>query len=294
MKNIGLKILSLVIAVALYFIVYGQSNRTELTLTLPIEFKNLPQDKIILIPTNRQAQVTIRGPSHQISAVATSSQVFSINLPSNISNNYEVPLSANYLKLAFSVQAININPSKFELVLDDLISKTVNVEIPTIGRLNSNYKLVSLLVEDKNVQIRGPSIEVNKVETIETLPLDLRNISESGTRDLGLRVSGSFTKPLQETVKVKYEILSISIDKNYKAVPIEIRSSLSDSLSLSKQFVEIDLVGPKIKLDNFTPQPYIRINDPIESERLIDVNLDLPEEVSIKSINPKKIKVKTN
>ena len=294
MKNIGLKILSLVIAVALYFIVYGQSNRTELTLTLPIEFKNLPQDKIILIPTNRQAQVTIRGPSHQISAVATSSQVFSINLPSNISNNYEVPLSANYLKLPFSVQAININPSKFELVLDDLISKTVNVEIPTIGRLNSNYKLVSLLVEDKNVQIRGPSIEVNKVETIETLPLDLRNISESGTRDLGLRVSGSFTKPLQETVKVKYEILSISIDKNYKAVPIEIRSSLSDSLSLSKQFVEIDLVGPKIKLDNFTPQPYIRINDPIESERLIDVNLDLPEEVSIKSINPKKIKVKTN
>ena len=123
MKHVGLKSLSFIIALILYFFVYSQNSSLERTLFLPIEFSNLPEDKFVLLPTDRQAKVTLRGPSLQLTAAMNSNLEFNVELPKSLDNNYEVVLNRNNLNLPDQIQVYNISPSKFELVLDDIISK---------------------------------------------------------------------------------------------------------------------------------------------------------------------------
>lgn len=294
MKNNYLKIASILISLVLYFFVYSQSNRTDLTLTLPIEFKNLPEDKMILLPTNRQAQVSIRGPSHQVSAAATSALAIKVTLPDKLSNKFDVALSSQNLDLPNSVEAVSITPQTFELVLDDIVTKKVRVETPTIGTVNKNYKLISLSAEPKEVEIQGPSVEISQIKNVATAPLDLRSLTESGDIDLKIQALNSYAKPLVESINISYDITSMAIEKKYQKVPVEVRSDGFGSYTINPKEVSIEISGPRslmkeLKKNSLTP--YIKIDKNYSAETNLKIMINLPQDVSLISMEPDKIKV---
>ena len=87
-KNLGLKLISLVFAIILAYFVNSEGNTSIVGFVVPVEFQNVPSDKVLLRPSHRQVEVTIKGPSFVISKVAAEPRVFKVRLPIGVGNSF--------------------------------------------------------------------------------------------------------------------------------------------------------------------------------------------------------------
>lgn len=292
MKNLSLKILAAIITLVLYFFVNSQTNRTEITLTLPVEFKNLPAKKVILLPEKRQVQVTLRGPSHRVSALAASSLSFQVILPDNLGNQHRVNLSDSNLNITDSVEAYNINPATLDLVLDDLSSKEVAVEIPTIGKIDTNFKLAGIHSEPETVKITGPMTELVNINSVVTVPLDLRIVESSGEKFLDVESQFPYFTIEPNRVQVFFDVASVAQERKFDNLKIEVRSGSAMAYRISPDTVSVELSGPKSILKKLTQEellPYVKIEQALSRPTKIIVNLDLPKQVSLIRTEPEQV-----
>ncbi len=293
MKNLGLKILAVIITLVLYAFVNSQSNQTELTLSLPVKFKNLPESKFILLPVNRQVQVTLRGPAHKISPAA-SGLFFEVNLPSEIENKLQISLTSQNLNLPVGLEAYNINPSKLDLILDDIITKEVKVEVLTIGQVNNDIKLLGINSEPTKVKVKGPSSEVNQILTVETLPIDLRAMKESGESLLELRAPGSSISLETDKVKVTFSLASLAVERQFVGLPLELRADGEIDYQPETNLINLEVSGPSYSINKLKENeiiPYVKINKKLSNDFMANVRVDLPEDISLIKIEPEQVKL---
>ena len=291
-KNFQIKLLAVIITLILYLFVNSQGNRAEITLIVPVEFKNLPADKFILLPTKRSAEVSLRGPSHQINAVKTSNLSFEVTLPEVIGDQLTVNLNNDQLDLPSSVKAFYIAPSKLDLVIDDIVSKIVPIEIPMLGEMISNYKLIGLSAQPKTVELSGPQTEVGEIANIQTLPLDIRGIKKSGSQTVQLRNPGSYTTLEPSSVEVAFDIANLAIEKTFKNIAVNIKSKGSDALVVNPREVTIRLSALRSEMKKISVEslkPYVEISSKPEANQKVKVMLDLPEPVSVIGIQPAEV-----
>ncbi len=293
MKNLGLKILAVVITLVLYAFVNSQSNQTELTVSLPVKFKNLPESKFILLPVNRQVQVTLRGPAHKISPVA-SGLFFEVNLPSEMENKLQISLTSQNLNLPVGLEAYNINPSKIDLILDEIITKEVKVEVLTIGQVNNDIKLLGINTEPSKVKVKGPSSEINQIASIETLPMDLREFKESGEVLLDLRAPSSSVTLESEKVKVSYSLANLAIERQFLELPLELRADGEIDYQPEVTLVNVEVSGSSETISQMKEGeliPYVKITKKVSKDLSAKVQVDLPPEVSLIKIEPDQVKL---
>lgn len=293
MNNLPIKIISILSAIMLYMFANSQTNSSVISLVVPIEVLNVPKEKVILLPDIRQAQVSFKGPSFLVREVAMSAPAFRVSLPAEPKNREVINLSDQRLAVPPGVEIVSIEPPELELFLDNLITKNVAVQIPIIGKLNSDYKLISITPEPKNLNITGSQTEIRATKSIQTLPLDLRDITESTSKILKLRNLGKFSKTDVDVIKADVEVEVIKIEKVFKNIPIKVVGSDVNNLRLKPSKVDIEVSGPKSKVLEVKKDellPYVNF-DSSKPEGAYKVNLDLTEQLELIIIVPDKINI---
>lgn len=295
MKNLGLKVWSVAIAITLAAFVHGQRNRSVMSLIIPIELRNIPASKVVLLPASPQAQVTVRGPSYILSELPKNPLSLSVQLPSEVGNRFLTPLHAGMLGLSPSVEVVSIEPTEVEFVLDTIVEKELKVEVPQIGAMQEDYRLVDIQVKPELIKIRGPKTEVDELKTLETQQLDLREFHTTEEKILPIKPLGRFTQYDPKTVAVTVEVATISREKKFNAVPINI---LGDEFGVFRALpnkVNIEVTGPRavirsLALDNI--KAFVQIpKDAVNNANITDlaVQVELPKEISLLYISREKI-----
>ena len=293
MKNLGLKFLSLSIAILLYLFVHSQTNSTVIALVVPVELKNMPAEKMILLPALRQAQVSIKGPSFLVREVAISSPAFHIKLPDEVGQRYEVSLTGSDLALPPSIEVVSIEPPTMELIFDTVVEKELPVEVPRIGRLNGNVRLVDMEIVPETVVVRGPATELEGVHSIRSRPVDMRTIVQSKQLDLSLRGIGQYSKAMAESVSVAVNVVSVSLEKEFIDEPVEVRVSNGYSYEVIPKFVKVEVTGPRKlvnRLETDKVTPFVKIEGVLDKNE-VDVQVDLPEGISLVATDPQKVRL---
>src|SRR6476661_4538156 len=80
LHNLGLKLISLALAVGLWLAVARDAGPAEIVIELPIEFHNVPDNLEISSETIPQAQVRVRGPETAVRRLQASDIRAEINL----------------------------------------------------------------------------------------------------------------------------------------------------------------------------------------------------------------------
>jgi len=292
MKNWGLKLASLFIALLLFSFVHSETHLTEISFFAPVEISNIPKDKTIIWPNNRQAQITVSGPSFVVARVAASPPTFKVRIPPDVGNRHVAILQPGTLGLPPSVQLKNISPPELELIFDRVVTKSVPVEIPQIGSLEENLRLDQLEIEPSDVVLTGPETEVEGVTSIQGYPIDLRDLTESTTKVVPVRVPGRLTESSIGEVEVKISISSVEIYKEFSGLPIEIRATSAGSYIVEPQKVDIRVRGSRslvqnLKAENFIP--FVRVQD---EQNSVSVSVEMPRGVSLVETKPEKVKIK--
>ncbi len=300
MKNLGLKLWSIVIALALTIFVHGQGNRSVISLIVPVELRNLSSDRIVLLPNAPQAQVTVRGPSYVLSDLSSEPLSFSVRVPEEVGNRYVTPLQSTMLQLPPSVEVANIDPSEIEFVLDTIIEKEIKIEVPRIGSLREDYRLVGITVIPPTIKVRGPKTELESLESIETEQIDLRSFTSSADKVLNIKERGRFVQIEPKKVNVRVEVNSIAREKRFRDVPVNIENGVDGrAYSLEPGKISLELSGPKGVINKLTkkdlnayvemPEDFGSVGVGVSTE--LPVKLSLPDRVELAYVTPELVRV---
>ncbi len=292
MKNFGLFMISAAISVMLFMFVLSQRNSIQRVLVVPLEFQNLPRDKVILLPTLRQIQVTIQGPAFMVAEAAAGARSAKVVLPQNIPDRYDVSFDGSELGLPPAINVVRIEPSSMQLILDRRIRREVPVIVPRIGKCQDHLKLESFVVAPPRVTINGPETEVKSITHVETAPLDLRNLEGQTSHRLPIRETWQYTRSETPAVDVDVHLQSILKEREFAEVPIEVRSRAPRPVLLDPPAVKLTVSGMASTIDKLKPEDidaYIKLRD--GQMPSAPVRAELPQGVSLVGVQPARVRL---
>jgi len=293
-----LKAASLLIALLLAYGVHSSSNVSVVSLFVPIELKNAPEEKAVVKPVKRGAQVTLKGPSFLIGPVASAPPPIRVKIPENQEDRVTVSLKASDLSLPTSVEVVSIEPSQVEFVFEPLERRELKVEVPRIGQLPNGLVLEGIEVSPKNVGVRGPRGEVRQMRVAEAEAIDLSQVAESTEIVANLRSNNSSVTFSTKSVVVKVVVGKVPSQRELSQVPLEVRTRRElGSFSVNPSEVSIKFAGSPEDLAKVRPEsviPFVRIAEPLgERGAKLKVMADVPNGIKVVAIEPAEVSVES-
>lgn len=252
--NITLKLLSLFLAIFLWFLVLNINNPTEVkTFSLNLTLLNestLEDNSMILLNkeelTNTKIQVKIKATRQalselnqkvnrdQILAYIDLSQfkyLTSLDKSEVFTSNIDVKLPS----MSYSYDISNIDPLNLKLTIDkqSTISKKVNVK--KIGNLGENYAVTDVNISTEYVQITGASTILDNIETV-FVEVDINNatsnikasVSPVAYDNQGNKVEGISFNPQEITL-----VAPVYSKMNIEVLEPVLKGSLADGYVVS-------------------------------------------------------------
>ena len=172
LHNIGLKLVSLLLAIGLWTVV-ARSPVAEIEMKVPIEFHNLPDNLEIDSASFTEAQIRIRGPERLIHQLQAADVHAEVDLASVQSGERTFDLTGRQVRVPQDLEVVQIIPAQFHLSFDNRETRTVEVRPRVTGNFASGLRVKQVIADPPNVMITGPRRRVEAVEDAITDPVDI-------------------------------------------------------------------------------------------------------------------------
>ena len=174
-NNLGLKIVSLGIAVLLWLAV-TREPAAEIAFNVPIEFRNAPEKLEISSETIPQVQVRVRGPVRTVRDLAPSEVHAVIDLAGAKPPERTYDLNPARITVPRDVEVVQVVPSQFRVEFDTRLTRQVEVHPRVLGTFATGFRIASVITTPKLMTIVGPAKHVRAVESVSTDPVDASGV----------------------------------------------------------------------------------------------------------------------
>lgn len=180
-ENLGLKLVSVAIAAALWWFVAGES---QIAMSVPasVQYRNVPADLELNADTIDRLFLKVRGPATRITSNALAQTALVLDLAgAEGPGEHSFNISASNLTLPVGVSLVRVIPSQVKVRLEKRITKDVPVEVRFAGPPPRGYRVASQTVAPPAVRLVGPESRLESVTSVLTDPVDLA--SKIGTAE---------------------------------------------------------------------------------------------------------------
>jgi hypothetical protein len=290
-SNVGLAVLSFIIALGLW--IAGHRD-TERAIEVPVEFRNIPSDLMVL--DNRVDYVVLRlsGPRTLVSTLDADDLKLLVDLYGSKAGPLSFPLGPSAFNIPRGVTVARITPPIIHLRLDPVIKRELPVSIRLSGKPLAGYKIEEMAVQPESVSVRGPADEIRRMSLVETLPIDVERSRSSVKRTVRLSTDGKPLSFMPEQVSVAITIVEEDSIKDFKNVEIGARGASGDYVVTPKS-AQVRLFGPRRILDKLelgADQVYVDVNGLAPGEHSLELKFNLPAEIKVLEEKPARFKVK--
>ena len=247
-SNFYLKILSVIIAILLWFFVIGES-KNEIGLNAPLEFKGIPQDVTIVNNIPSTVHIRLKGSATLLRPLTEKQPLFNIDLSQVKIGENVIMLEKKDLKnIPLGVEVIDISPVAITVILDKIIEKRLPVMVKTTGTLPRGYQLAETKIMPDSVLAKGTKSYLQEIDTISTNPINLSTIKDKTTREVTLSFDPKrlkFIDPLK--VKVYISISEERTQRSIKGIRINFinKPPTIKRISYSNYFVDLLVNSPQ-------------------------------------------------
>ena len=173
-RNLGWKLLSLVIAVALWVAV-AREPELATSLSVPVEFKNMPDDLDFNSSVPDHVHLELRGSSGHLSHDNLSDVAVVLDLGDAHAGERTYTVRANNINLPSGVYFYGATPSQITLRFDRLLVRDV-VITPLFVNIPVGYRVENERIDPAKLRIRGPEARVRNIDRVMTDPVDLSGV----------------------------------------------------------------------------------------------------------------------
>jgi diadenylate cyclase len=170
--NIGLKVVSLLLAIGLWLVV-ARDPIAEVELKVPIEFHNLPDNLEIDSASFTEAQIRVRGPERLIHRLQVADVRAEIDLGNVRPGERTFDLNGGQVRVPQDLEVVQIKPGQFHLSFDNRETRVVEVRPRVTGNFASGMRMARVIADPPTIQITGPRRRVEAVEDAITDPVDV-------------------------------------------------------------------------------------------------------------------------
>jgi YbbR domain-containing protein len=285
-RHKGLKLLSLLLALALWFAVSGE-ERTETTLSLALELVNTPPTLVITSEVPPNLQVRVSGPRSIINKLSQTRLTQTIDLAGYKSGHHPYNFGPNSFSFPRGVQVARITPNPINLILATAMTRTLSIKPVLEGSPPEGYEVLETKTRPGKVVVRGPSSELQDLKYISTLPIDVNNLTEHTviSTDLdfkNLHLSLKEQVPILAEVSITAKPLTRTISGGLvEAVPVPARLKPAQvTLTLKgpwRQVKDLKATDLKVTVDTKGLSP---------GRHRLNVSVNLPNGLSLVQVQP--------
>src|SRR6476659_499527 len=193
-RHLGLKVLSVVLALLLWMIVSGE-EMVERGLRVPLELQQVPAGLELLGEVPATVDVRVRGASGTLKRVAAGDVIALLDLRGARPGRRLFPLTPDQMRVPFGVEVVQVTPSAIAVAFERSASRQVPV-VPAVDGCPAPVYIVGAKTADpKNVEVVGPESVVRGVTEVLTDPVSVAgarsNVTENvilGLMDPSLRL----------------------------------------------------------------------------------------------------------
>src|SRR6266446_560705 len=191
--NWELKILSVVIAFALWLVVAG-SGKSQLATPGVVEYTGLG--------------VELEATRWAVARLTPGAVRARVNLAGMREGENIATLSADLVEVPPGVTVRRVTPNRLQVTLAAAVAKTLQVVPQIRGAPEPDHAIHRVTVEPATVQVRGPRSTIEGRTTVETVPVDIAGRRDTVSQSVGLALPESVYLTDQRKVQVTVEIKS--------------------------------------------------------------------------------------
>ncbi len=286
LHNMGWKLLSIFLAMFLWFIVMNLINPTEIkTYVVDISFTNkdkLEASEFVILNEDeikqKKIEIKVKGTrtaldelskkenKKNIKAVVDLSQfelLYAQNIEESVKIGVTPSIPANLY--SYTYQIMSYTPSFIEIKLDNVSKKSFPVTVEVVGSAADGYVTSSIQTVPENITLTGAESELEKVSQVKVY-LDITGITSSIEKDLAPVILDDKEKPIN-SLKSEDKTVKASVLVN-KQGHIEIKQPESSGTPAESYYVDsidyepksIEVVGDENGISNISSIELPEIN----------------------------------
>jgi len=197
LENLGLKLLSVVLAIFLWAVVLGE-QKVDVTLTVPLEIKDLPRDLILVNEPPDSLEVRLRGPKTLVTTLAPR-EVALEGLPKNfVEGENVITIRSEAVRVPRGIEVVEVTPHRVRVVLDAMAVREVEVSPRIEGAPAKGFILKRVTSTPARIRMAGPKNELRRLTRVYTVPISLDGQTASFSTRAMLEPAGRQIRALDE------------------------------------------------------------------------------------------------
>jgi YbbR domain-containing protein len=295
-RHLGLKALSLVLALLLWMVVSGEET-VERGLRVPLELQQVPAGLELTGEVPATVDVRVRGASGTLSRVSTGDVVAVLDLRSARSGRRLFPLTPDQVRTPFGVEVVQVQPSALAMAFESSASRQVPVVPAVDGRPAAGYVVGPMTADPKTVEVIGPETAVRRVTEALTEPVSVSGAREEVRQSviLGL-IDPSLRLKNVRAATVTVQIVPAPLERSLHGRPVHLRN-VPGTLEAQAIPSAVDLMlrGSREALARVEPDDiaaYVDLAGLGPGQYSLTVHADSSPEVGVTRIDPSSVQVR--
>lgn len=170
--NFGLKVLSLLLATGMWFVISRDEQPAEVAVRAPIVFQHVPSQLEISSESIPETQIRVRGPERTLRQLKLNEVQAEIDLDGVKSGERTFDLTSRQVRHPRDVDVVQIVPSQLHLSFDTRFTRQVEVHPRVTGVFATGEQIVKIDADPPRITITGPRHHVEMIDAATTDPID--------------------------------------------------------------------------------------------------------------------------
>jgi YbbR domain-containing protein len=292
-RHIGLKVISIALAAALWFIVSGEQI-VERALRIPLELTNLPAQLEVVGDPPTVVDVRVRGSSGALGRIGSGELVAILDLRNAKAGDRLFQLTSADVRAPFGIEVVQVTPSSVPISFERSLTKVVPIVPALEGDPAPGYVVGTVTARPATVEVAGPASAVARVTEAITEPVSVagaqRTITEMVTVGLSAP-SVHLTSPLAATVTVN--VTAAPVEWTVASVPIQVRNA-GRSVQVTPTGIAVHVRGPRDARDVGASdfEAWIDVARRRPGQYDLPVHVVPPAHVGVVSVEPAMVRVR--
>lgn len=292
--NLGLKVVSLVLAVIIWFYAAGEGLE-QITLRVPLQIEPPKQDVTVVKGAQQTLRVVFLAPRNLINILSSKEITAYHKIEPGVKlGEYSFKVSPEDFHLPpGDIRIQEIYPPVQSIILDEVVYKRLKVKPNVQGEPAVGFSLneSEILVDPNAVLIQGPRSKLEKIDTIETEAIDVVGRIRSFRRKVKLAFTSDIRPVSTESVDIYVPLIEQFSSKSFENIPVRVLGVPEKTLSiyLDPTKVTMNLKGPLRLLEGLKPEnimAYVEVTGLKKGNYDLPLKVYFPADISLKGESP--------
>jgi len=215
-SNFGYKVVSVAIALLIWFVAQGRSDRVQ-GFDIPVVLRGVPEDLVVTEVSTDAVHVRVAGSTAMLRAMNPKALEFAVEVRGAKRGDALFDVDARSLEddLPRGARIVGRSPSRIEMTFERRARRELPVRPDLVGEPQAGFRVASVRVAPNTIEVGGAQPEVLELEDVITETVDISGARESLTREV--RVSpgaGHLWVEGPDEVTIEVEVVPIRLESD--------------------------------------------------------------------------------